>query len=152
MAVMNPYNYKKPIGASNREVISRTTPTTPVVNSGNSKTDTYLEQRIMNARPEELTLMLYEGVIKFVKLSMIHNDQKNVPKSHESNLRAQAILQELRSTLNMDIAISANLENLYLFMMDRLVEANFQKSNDILQEVLDLAVDLRDTWKQAMNL
>lgn len=159
MSVMNPYNYKKPIGThsptsdqgSAEEIANN-------INAGmKTKTDSYLEHRIMNAKPEELTLMLYEGIMKFVNQSILFNEQKMYEKSNNSNLRAQAILQELRSSLNMEIEMSTNLENLYLFMMDHLIDANFKKSeaeesDKILKEVLSLATDLRDTWKEAMRL
>lgn len=151
MAVMNPYNYRKPAQAVGNKPVSEN-PSYLQKNNSLNKVDVYLEQKIMNARPEELTLMLYEGVIKFVSQAMIYNDQTLFEKSNVSNIRAQEILQELRSTLNMDVEISKNLESLYLFMMERLVDANITKSNETLNEVLDLVKDLRDTWKTAMNL
>lgn len=150
MTVMNSYNYKKPIGmrvpeGSNKDIQSNT-------QAVKAKSDVYLEQKILNARPEELTYMLYDGIIKFVKQALLFNGQKTYDKSNTANIRAQAILQELRSSLNMEIDMSHNLENLYLFMIERLVDANLNKSDDMLEEVLGLATDLRDTWKQAMNL
>lgn len=151
MAMMNPYNYKKPIGVvvpPQDKVVSNATR----IDASQPKVDSYLEQQVMNARPEELTMMLYDGIVKFIRQAMLFNDQKNIAKSNEANLRAQAILQELRSTLNMDIEISINLESLYIYMMDRLVDGNIKRNNEILEEVLELAIDLRDTWKEAMSL
>lgn len=153
MAIMNPYNYKKPLG------VNITTPV-PVdrlaANTDNNglknKADAYLEQKVMNAKPEELTMMLYEGLVKFINQTILFNDQKNLDKSNNSNLRSQAILQELRSSLNLDIELSETLEELYVFMIIRLIDANISKDNVILNEVLELATDLRDTWKQAMGL
>lgn len=150
MSVMNPYNYKKPSGMKVSEDINLTAQ--PNNQTVKAKSDAYLEQKILNARPEELTYMLYDGIVKFVKQALLFNEQKSYDKSNTSNLRAQSILQELRSTLNMDVDMSHNLENLYLFMIDRLVDANISKSNEMLEEVLGLAVDLRDAWKEAMNL
>lgn len=157
MSVMNPYNYKKPFGI-NQPTEKNVDDVTQTINSGvKVKTDSYLEHKIMNAKPEELTLMLYEGILKFVNQTLLFNEQKMYEKSNNSNQRAQAIIQELRSSLNMEVELSSNLENLYLFMIDQLLEANlkkrdFEKSTQILKDVLDLATDLRDTWKVAMNL
>jgi flagellar protein FliS len=106
----------------------------------------------MGAKPEELTLMLFDGVVKFITQAKLFNDQKNIEKSSNANLRAQAIIQELRSTLNMDIEMSSTFEDLYLFMNRRLVDANISKDNKMLDEVLELVTDLRDTWKIAMKL
>jgi flagellar protein FliS len=152
MAVMNPYNYKKPIGGQPLQAVNSDISEQNVSVSQRTKTDSYMEQKIMNARPEELTLMLYEGVVKFINQTALFNDQKTYDKSNNANLRAQAILQELRSTLNMEIEMSENLENLYIYMMEQLVDANITKSNETLQDVLNLATDLRDTWKEAMGL
>lgn len=152
MAIFNPYNYDRPnvVGVTPKQANVNNTISQPVLQK--TKTDAYLEQKIINARPEELTLMLYDGVVKFIRQTQIYNDQKTFDKSNNSNIRAQAILQELRSTLNMEIEMSENLENLYLYMMECLVDANLSKSNETLQDVLELATDLRDTWKEAMGL
>lgn len=152
MAIMNPYNYKKPAGIAVNVNGSKPAEVTAASNVTKSKSDMYLEQRIMNARPEELTLMLFDGLVKFIKQVEIYNDQNNIDKSNTANLRAQAILQELRSTLNMEIVISENLEHLYVYMMERLIDANISKDNKIIEEVSSLAADLRDAWKAAMNL
>lgn len=95
--------------------------------------------------------MLYEGLVRFIKKAKLFNDQNNVPKTHESIIRAEAIVAELRSTLNMDIEISSQLDSLYEFMLNHLLEANLEKSNTKLNEVLELSEELRDTWKEAMN-
>lgn len=157
MAMANPYNYKKPVGVVIKP-IKKEAVISPVV-ANNAKTNVYskkavdyLEQKIMAAKPEELTLMLFDGVIKFVGQAKLFNDQKNIEKSSNVNLRAQAIIQELRSTLDMKIEVSNGLEELYIFMNDRLVDANMTKDNSVLDEVLDLVTDLRNTWKTAMNL
>ncbi len=156
MAIMNPYNYKRPAGVTaggNKAVddLSLNAQTNGQT-AQKAKSDAYLEQKVMNARPEELTLMLYDGLVKFIKQAILFNEQKAFDKSSNSNLRAQAVLQELRSSLNMDIELSANLEDLYLFMIQHLVDANIEKSNEKLEEVLTLATDFRDTWKEAMGL
>lgn len=152
MTMLNPYNYTKPknnLGmALNHQKKQRTMKETTTY----EKTNNYLEQKVMAAKPEELTLMLYDGIIKFVKQTKLYNEKNNVEQSNHSNLKAQAIIEELRATLNMDIEISGNFEKLYTFMNDRLVEANITKDNKILDEVLELATDFRDSWKEAMKL
>lgn len=153
MAIMNPYNYKKPSGVNMPQIQpSQTQTEVAAVNTARTKADVYLEQKIMNARPEELTLMLYDGLVRFINQAMLFNEQKSYDKSNNANLRAQAIIQELRSSLNLDIDLSEGLEDLYVFMIQRLIDANIEKNNAILSEILELATDLRDTWKQAMNL
>lgn len=155
MAMLNPYNYKKPVGVVPKPVEKKTMVDKIIVNKSNAyakKTTDYLEQKIMASKPEELTLMLFDGTIKFITQTKLFNEQKKFDKSSNANLRAQAIIQELRSTLDMKIDISTGLEDLYLFMNRRLVDANISKDNKVLDEVLELVTDLRDTWKIAMKL
>ncbi len=154
MAVLNPYNYARPKGAPvKRPVGARTI--TPVSNqNGNGNTaagDQYLEQKVMSSSPEELTLMLYEGAIKFIKQAKIFNSDKQIEKTSNAMLRAQAIYTELQSTLNLDYDISNEFDQLYEYILRRLMEANLEKSNEILDEVLELSIEFRDTWKEAMK-
>lgn len=153
MTMINPYNYskpKRPVGMQPKKSNSLSSATAKKANY--AKADNYLEQKVMSAKPEELTLMLYEGAVKFIKQAKIFNDQGNKSKSHELNLRAQAIIEELRATLNLEIEVSKNFESLYVYINERLVEANISKDNKILDEALELIIEFRDTWKKAMNL
>lgn len=111
----------------------------------------YQQNSIMTASPEELTLMLYNGAIKFIKQADIFIEQKDMEKAHNSILRAQDIISELNTTLNMSYDISANLRNLYTFILDRLRDANIGKDRSIIEEIVPIVEDLRDTWKQAMQ-
>ncbi len=112
----------------------------------------YQNNAINTSSPQELTLMLYNGLVRFIKQSMQGVDEKNVVKAHNFNLRAQAILVELMSTLDKKYAISESFLPLYDFMYRRLMEANISKDKVMLEEVLGLAEDFRDTWAQAMKL
>ena len=153
MTMANPYNYKKPTGIVGKMTMPQNGKNSKsIVPKKQQKTNGYLEQEIMTAKPEKLTLMLYDGVIKFIKQAKVFNDQGNTEKSSEANMRAQKIINELRATLDTSIELSKNLDALYVFMNERLFEANLLKDNTILDEVLDLAEDLRDTWKEAMKL
>lgn len=111
----------------------------------------YQQNSIMTATPEELTLMLYNGAMKFINIAKIGIEEKNVQKANESIIRAQDIIYELNNTLNMEYEISKNLRNLYNYIIERLVDANLKKDSEILDEVLPLLEDLRDTWKEAMQ-
>lgn len=114
--------------------------------------DIYKQNSIFTASPEDLTLMLYNGLIKFIMLSQRAIEDKDIQKAHESIMRAQDILTELKVTLDMQYELSQGLSLLYDYMLDRLFEANMKKDTGILAEVLHFAKDLRDTWAQAMKL
>lgn len=113
-------------------------------------TNQYQQNSVMTATPEELTLMLYNGAIKFVNIAKLSIENKNIKKAHEALIRAQDIIIELNATLNMDYEISKNLRSLYEFILDRLVDANIKKEIEPLDEVLELLTELRDTWKEVI--
>lgn len=75
MAIMNPYNYKKPVGAQVAQSVEGGATDSGGSNLTKNKSDAYLEQKIMNACPEELTMMLYDGLVKFIKQAVIFNEQ-----------------------------------------------------------------------------
>ena len=110
------------------------------------------QNTVYTAPPEELTLMLYNGMVKFVNQAMIAMDEKKVPQAHEAISRTSDIIMELNMTLNMDYELSQGLRQLYDFLINKLVEANITKDKKVLEEILPLITDLRDTWKEAMVL
>ena len=112
----------------------------------------YQQSVVNTSTPQELTLMLYNGLIKFLKLSAQSIEEKNTEKSNYNIGRAQDILEEFMSTLNMDYDISNNLYSLYDFMYWRLVDANIKKDKTMVEDVIGFAEELRDTWAQAMKL
>ena len=112
----------------------------------------YQNNAVTTANPQELTLMLYAGALKFIRLAKLAIDQGNPDLKNINIQKTQAIFQELRLTLNKDIAISANLDSLYDYMWRRLVDANVKNDTTILDEVLDFTTELRATWKEAMKL
>lgn len=114
--------------------------------------DTYKQNSIFTASPEELTLMLYNGLVKFIMLSQKAIEDKDIQKAHESIIRAEDILMEFKATLDMQYELSHGLARLYDYMLERLFEANIRKDTEILAEVLRFAKDLRDTWAQAMKI
>lgn len=112
----------------------------------------YQQNSIMTASPQELTLMLYNGAIKFINQGKLYIEKKDMEKAHNAIVRAQDIISELNITLNMDIELSNNLRSLYDFIINRLLDANLNKDINILDEILPLVEDLRDTWSEAMKL
>ena len=112
----------------------------------------YQNNAVTTANPQELTLMLYDGALKFMRLAKLAIEQGNTDLKNTNIQKTQAIFQEMRLTLNKDVAISANLDSLYEYMWRRLVDANVKNDTIILDEVLDFTTELRDTWKEAMKL
>lgn len=110
----------------------------------------YQTSSVTTASPGELTLMLYNGGIKFIRLAKIAIQKNNMTEKNINIQKAQRIVQEFMITLNMNYEISKQMMPLYEYMYNRLIEANVQSSDTILEEVENLMVQFRDTWKQVM--
>lgn len=112
-----------------------------------------LQKQIETASKEELTLMLYEGGIKFLNQAIIAVEKGDIVKSNNLIQRVEDIVREFQITLDHKYEeISKPMNMLYDYMYNRLVEANLQKDAEILNEVLDMFREMRDTWKEAMKL
>src|SRR5690606_5336970 len=112
----------------------------------------YEKQSVMTASPGELTLMLYNGCIKFIKMGIKYIEEDNIEKANNAIIRAQDIVNELTVTLDMEYEISEQLQLLYEYMGRRLIEANISKDMGILREVEGLMAELRDTWAEVIKL
>lgn len=111
----------------------------------------YQNSKIMTASPAELTLMLYEGAIKFCNIAIMGIEQSDVPKAHTNITKVEAIIEEFRATLDFKYPVAKDFDEVYKYLYDRLVEANLKKDKEILEEVLKHLRTMRDTWKEVMK-
>ena len=118
----------------------------------NNAYDQYKKNMVNTATPQEITLMLYNGLVRFLKQAAAGIEERNIEKANNNIIRAQDIIYEFMRTLDMNYEISSNLLALYDYMNRRLVEANVKKDNEIVTEIIGLSEELRDTWAQAMKL
>ncbi len=112
----------------------------------------YNQNKILTASPAELTLMLYDGAIKFCNIAIMGIEQGDVQKAHNNIMRVQKIIEEFQITLNFKYEIANDFNNVYNYLMKRLREANMTKDKAILDEVLEHLHTMRDTWKEVMRL
>lgn len=112
----------------------------------------YQQNAVKSVSPGELTLMLYDGLVKFTRLSVMSGEKNDMKACHNYLIRAQEILSHLNDTLDFQYEISRNLSALYDYMIRRLMEANVKKDVHIAGEVLGLAEDLREAWRKAIKL
>ncbi|KJS15916.1 MAG: flagellar biosynthesis protein FliS [Peptococcaceae bacterium BRH_c4b] len=111
----------------------------------------YKANSINSASPGELTLMLFNGVIKFIKAAIAAVEEKTYEKVNENLISAQDIISYLSSTLNMNYEIAKNLSSLYDFMYSHLVTANIKKDGAAMKEVAELIEGLRDAWAEMLK-
>ena len=108
----------------------------------------YANSKIMTASPAELTLMLYDGAIKFCNIAIAGIEENNIEKAHNNIRKVEDIISEFQATLNHKYATA----DVYVYLKERLIEANMKKDKEILEEVLKHLRTMRDTWKEVMKL
>lgn len=111
----------------------------------------YQQNAVNSAEPGQLTLMLYNGAVKFTKQAIGELKAGNIEQANHYNIRVQDIITELMITLNQEFQVAKNLYSLYDYIKRRLIEANIKKDEKLLNEVLDMLEDLRNTWAEALK-
>ncbi|WP_346206556.1 flagellar export chaperone FliS [Caldifermentibacillus hisashii] len=112
----------------------------------------YQENSVLTASPGDLTLMLYNGCLKFLNLAKKAIEEKNITEKNTNLQKAQNIINELMVTLNMDIEISKQMMALYDFVRIKLIEANVKNDLASLEEAESIMIEFRDTWKEVIKL
>lgn len=119
-------------------------------------TNAYIQQynqgKILSANPAELTLLLYEGAIKFCNIAIVGIEKNDIEKAHINIVKAERIITHFRETLDMKYKVAEDFERIYVYLDRRLVEANVKKDAEILEEVCEHLRSMRDTWKEVMRL
>ena len=111
----------------------------------------YANNKIMTASPAELTLMLYEGAIKFCNIAITAIENNDIGKAHTNIMKVEHIIEEFQATLNHKYPVAKDFDNVYAYLKQRLIEANVKKDTEILEEVLEHLRTMRDTWKEVMK-
>ena len=117
----------------------------------NAAAEAYKRQQIMTATPEALTLMLYNGCLKFIDEGLAALEKKDYEQTNNYLQRAQAIVTEFRAALHMDYEISHQLRPLYNYAYDRHAAGKMQRDPAQINEARDIMHELRDAWAQAMQ-
>lgn len=111
----------------------------------------YATNKIMTASPAEVTLMLYEGAIKFCNVAITAIEHNDIQKAHTNIMKAERIIEEFRNTLDRKYSVAEDFDRIYVYLLRRLFEANIKKDKEILEEVNMHLRSVRDTWKEVMR-
>jgi len=112
----------------------------------------YANNKVMTASPAELTLMLYDGAIKFCNIAIEACKNNEIEKAHINITKVENIISEFQITLNRKYPVAQEFDNVYTYLKERLVWANVKKDPQVLEEVLEHLRTMRDTWKEVMRL
>jgi flagellar protein FliS len=108
----------------------------------------YQQQQVFTAPPDKLLLMLFDGAIRFCNQAKKALANQKLEESNYYIIKAEDIILELMTSLKMDFAFSQQLYSLYEYLYRRLVEANIEKEPALLDEVVELLTELRQTWAE----
>lgn len=120
--------------------------------NANSNFNQYKNSKVLTASPAELTLMLYEGAIKFCNVAIVAIEKNEMQKAHTNIMKAEKIVDHLRITLDMQYPVAKDFERVYEYIGWRLIQANMKKDPDMIEEALMHLRTMRDTWKEVMRI
>lgn len=112
----------------------------------------YANSKVATATPAELTLMLYDGAIKFCNIAIMALEEKDLEKAHNNIIKVENIISEFQITINHKYPVAKDFDAVYKYLKERLVEANVKKDKEVLEEVLEHLRTMRDTWKEIMKV
>jgi len=118
----------------------------------NNAANAYKNSKIQTASPAELTLMLYDGAVKFCNIALMGIEKNDYEKVSVNLIKAQKIIMEFRSTLDFKYPVAKDFDLVYDYIYRRLVEANVKKEAEIIEDALTYIKEMRDTWKEVMRL
>ena len=111
----------------------------------------YTNNKLMTASKGELTLMLYDGAIKFCNMAITAIEERDIQKAHTNIVKVERIIEEFQSTLNYKYPVAKDFNNVYEYLQEQLTQANIRKDKEMLKRVLKHLRTMRDTWKEVMH-
>ena len=111
----------------------------------------YNNSKILTASPAELTLMLYDGAIKFTNIAIMAIEKHDIEKAHNNIVKTERIILEFQATLDDKYPVAKDFDAVYTYLIRRLRDATLKKGPEMLEEVLKHLRTMRDTWKEVMD-
>lgn len=111
----------------------------------------YQNSKILTASPAELTLMLYDGAIKFGNIAIASMKNGEVQRAHDNIVRVERIIEEFRSTLDHNYEVAKEFDKVYVYLLERLLICNAKKDPEIMEEIVGHLRSMRDTWTEVMR-
>lgn len=112
----------------------------------------YQNNKIKTANKAELTLMLYDGAIKFCNKAKVAIEEDNIQESNNNIIKAENVIVELRTSLNKKYPVAEDFERVYDYVYRRLIEANIHKDKEVLEDAIGIIREMRETWIEVMKI
>jgi flagellar protein FliS len=113
----------------------------------------YQDMKVQTASPAQIMIMLYDGAIRFSLQVKKKIEERDFEGKGIFISKTQAIIDELMNSLDFSIApeLCSSLQQLYIYINERLTDANIKLNAEAINEVVGLLTTLRDGWKQALS-
>lgn len=112
----------------------------------------YKSQALETLTNSEIVVKLFEEASKQVSMAIFLTKQNNSVRSFNCILKAQKIIKALNASLDMKYAISLELNDMYLFLYEKLAEVNVTKDIDLMKELLLIIDEFKTTFAKADKL
>lgn len=112
----------------------------------------YASNKVTTASPAELTLMLYEGAIKFCNMAKMDMESGEYGNAIHNIQKARKIIVELQATLDFKYEVAKDFDLIYTYIFNLMVEATTKRNQEALDEILVQLRELRDIWRQVMKV
>ena len=112
----------------------------------------YQNNSVTTSTPGELTLMLYNGCLKFIQQGKMALEEGKLEEKNIAIQKAQAIVTELMLTLDTSYPVAENMLVLYEFVNSRLIDGNIKNDPALFDEASGIIKEFRDTWKQVIQV
>jgi len=113
--------------------------------------EAYQNNSVTTASGPQLTMMLYNGCIKFINQAIKAVNENNFEQKNINIQKAQDIVQELMLTLNQEMEISNQMLPLYEFIYYQLQQGNIKNDHAHLEQALEFITEFRDAWKEILK-
>ena len=111
----------------------------------------YQKDKILTSSPAAVTLMLYDGMIKFGNIAKEAMINKDIEKAHNNIVKIQNILKELLNTLNYKYEVAKDFEIIYTNIANLTFKANISKNPDDMEKAIDAMREIRETWVKVIK-
>lgn len=113
--------------------------------------DIYQQNKVNTNTQGNLIVMLYEGAIRFINIAIDANSRNDYEIVNRNLIKAQRIFEELTVTLNFEVEMAANLEQMYEYFNYELIQANLKKDSERMINIKEMIEEILDGWKQIVN-
>ncbi len=110
--------------------------------------NSYLESQVLTATPQKQRLMLIDGAMRFARQAMKLWEDNQEEQATEALESSRKIVSELLSSIDVQQDdLTQKVAAIYVFIFQKLAEAQWARSTKALQEVLDILAVERETWQ-----